>query len=107
MGSGPRPPVRENFNRSERAAWRVQEMFRRWSVFIAINVIALVWLVFGNSQAQIVWNYTWSDLAVDVEFVTALALVSLARRDHETIVELKKITSHIEKMMEHHGIDRE
>lgn len=91
--------------RGERAAWFVQGMFRRWSVFIFLNLVALAWLAAGSDYARGWWNFTWSDLAVDVEFVTALALVSLARRDHETLCRIERMERHIEALLEHHGVE--
>lgn len=98
-GGAVRPP--ETLTRSERAAWRVQNIFRRWTVFIVLNFASLAWLVFGNDTARVWWNYTYSDLAVDVEFVTALALVSLARRDHQAISDIEMTTKRIERIEEH------
>lgn len=100
--------------RSERAAWKVQNVFRRWTVLLVINLVALLWLWFGNDEARNWWNYAWSALAVDVEFVTALALVSLARRDHDSIDEVKftarrleKLEQHILAIVDHLQIDQE
>lgn len=91
----------DTLTRGERAAWIAQRTFRRWSVFILINVIAFAWLAFGNDTARTWWNFAWSALAVDVEFITALALVSLAMRDHERLERIERIEQHIEEILEH------
>lgn len=92
----------ETLTRGERAAWFVQSMFRRWTVFIVLQLITFLWLWLGNRDW---WNWTWSALAVDVEFITALALVSLARRDHETINRIENLEKNILALMEHHGVE--
>lgn len=97
----------ETLTRSERAAWFVQRQFRRWTVLGLINLVALIWLGFGDANARNWWNFAWSALAVDVEFVTALALVSMATKDHERLIRLEKIEQHIESLLEHLGVDRE
>lgn len=85
-------------SRSERAAWVAQRAFRRWSVFFAINAVALIWLALGG---QTWWNYTWSALAVDVEFVTALAVVSLGQRDHQLIVHINAVSDKLDQALGH------
>lgn len=95
---------RQGFTPSERAAWHVQSMFRRWSVFAMLQIVTILWLWLG-SRAW--WNWVWSALAVDVEFITALALVSLARRDHETINTVERLERHVIALLEHHGVDHE
>ena len=91
--------------RGERAAWWVQRQFRRWSVLIAINFIAFLWLWLGNADARVWWNFVWSALAVDVEFITALALVSMSYRDHQRLIRIERMEQNIERIIEHLGVD--
>lgn len=95
-------------SRGERAAWWVQRQFRRWTVLIVLNLIAVAWLLLGNSDLRTWWNFVWSALAVDVEFITALALVSMSRRDHERLIRMERMEAmnceeleRLEKIIEH------
>lgn len=97
----------EALTRGERAAWFVQRLFRKWTVLAVINLVAVVWLWVGSDNARNWWNFTWSALAVDVEFITALALVSMSRRDHDRLLRMERMERHMELMLEHLGIDAE
>lgn len=85
----------------EQAAWWVQRQFRRWTVLIVINLVAVIWLWFGSNDTRDWWNFVWSALAVDVEFITALALVSMSFRDHQRLIRLERMEHHIEQILEH------
>lgn len=76
----------------EHMAWRAQGIFRRWSTMIAIQVVAVVALAFGDANVRNWWNYTWSDLAIVVENVTMLALFAQTRRDAVVMRETREIT---------------
>lgn len=92
--------------RGERAAWWVQRQFRRWSVLVVINAIAILWLAFGNADLRNWWNFVWSALAVDVEFITALALVSMSYRDHQRLIRIERMENDIKALLDHLGVDR-
>lgn len=69
----------------EKWSWRAQLVMRRWPFLLAINIaVAVVWTVvdpiWRHSPADTV-NYLLSLLAIDIEGLTAMALIMQTLRD--------------------------
>jgi len=106
------PVTGDALSLGEHVAWRAQGIFRRWSTMILIQVVCVAWLALGSASARNWWNYSWSDLAIIVENVTMLALFSQTRRDAVVMRETREmarrqadILTHLEALLDHHGIE--
>jgi hypothetical protein len=83
----PHPLTGDMLLPGERITWRVMSIYRRWSVFCALQVLTLVWWTFpsvfpGGLPA---WNYVWSDLAIVVEMMVGIAFLNQSMRDARVI----------------------
>lgn len=71
----------------ERVTWLVMSVYRRWSVFLALQALTLVWWThprwFPGGLAG--WNYVWSDLAIVVEMMVGIAFLAQSMRDAKII----------------------
>jgi len=75
------PITGDTLTLGERGAWLVTGFVRRWVVFFAIQLVAVLWLSLGDDSARAWYNYVWSDWAIVIENVTMLALFNQTRRD--------------------------
>ncbi len=101
-------PLNDVMTPSERVTWRVMKVYRRWSVFLALQLLTLVWWThpswFPGGLPS--WNYVWSDLAIIVEMMVGIAFLNQAMRDgavlrqemrelHEEMALLREIADHL------------
>lgn len=72
---------------SERLTWHVIGIYRRWSVFLALQVITFIWWTWPRlfPGGQFGWNLAWSALAVDVEMLVGIAFFGQSIRDARII----------------------
>lgn len=97
----------------ERVTWRVMSIYRRWSVFLLLQVLTVIWWThpqwFPGGLAG--WNYVWSDLAIVVEMMVGIAFLAQSMRDaviiRQELGELRKETALIRRLCEHLGIETE
>jgi low affinity Fe/Cu permease len=83
----PSPLTGDMLSPSERATWRVMAVYRRWTVFLLLQVLTLVWwtnpkLFPGGLEG---WNLLWSDLAVMVEMLVGIAFMNQSLRDARVV----------------------
>lgn len=71
----------------ERNTWRVMTLYRRWSVFCALQLLTVLWWTHPSwfPGGLPGWNYVWSDLAVVVEMVVGISFLGQAIRDGAVI----------------------
>jgi len=71
----------------ESVTWKVMAIYRRWTVFILLQVLTIVWLSFPQffPGGQFGWNLVWSDLAVMVEMLVGIAFMNQSLRDAKII----------------------
>lgn len=81
----PRPygPLGDVMAPSERVTWQVMQVYRRWSVFLGLQLLTLLWWTHPEwfPGALPGWNYAWSDLAVVVEMMVGISFLGQAIRD--------------------------
>lgn len=90
----------------ERVTWRVMSVYRRWSVFVLLQVLTIVWLSFPRyfPGGQFGWNLLWSDLAVAVEMLVGIAFLNQSMRDARIIrAELKELQDDSKLIREIHA----
>lgn len=85
----PHPVTGDLLTLGERATWLVVSLYRRWSVFFALQVLTVVWWTWprlfpGGLEG---WNVTWSDLAIIVEMMVGIAVFNQGLRDARVIRE--------------------
>jgi membrane protein insertase Oxa1/YidC/SpoIIIJ len=95
----PHPQTGDMINLGERITWRIMGVYRKWIVFIMLQVLTLVWWthpsIFPGGLAG--WNYLWSDLAVMVEMIVGIAFMAQSMRD------AKVIRSEMKELQEAHA----
>jgi hypothetical protein len=83
----PHPLTGDLLSPGERVTWKVMGIYRRWSVFIALQIITIFWWthphLFPGGLSG--WNYLWSDLAVAVEMLVGIAFLNQSMRDAKII----------------------
>ena len=83
----PHPQTGDMLRLGERVTWRVMSVYRRWSVFLVLQALTLVWWLdprrFPGGLAG--WNYVWSDLAIVVEMMVGIAFLNQSMRDARII----------------------
>ncbi len=81
------PETGDMLRLGERVTWLVMSVYRRWSVFLALQALTLVWWThprwFPGGLAG--WNYVWSDLAIVVEMMVGIAFLAQSMRDAKII----------------------
>jgi hypothetical protein len=93
---------------SERWTWRVMGVYRRWSVFLALQFFTLAWWLrpewFPGGLAG--WNYLWSDLAVAVEMIVGICFLGQTMRDgallRAELREIKELHQELRDYMRNH-----
>jgi hypothetical protein len=96
---------------SERMTWRVMKVYRRWSVFLALQILTVIWWthpgLFPGGLPS--WNYVWSDLAIIVEMMVGIAFLNQAMRDgavlRQEMRELHEEMALLRKIADRLGID--
>jgi len=68
---------------SERITWGVMKVYRRWTVFILLQLLTVLWWTHPSlfPGGLLGWNYVWSDLAIIVEMMVGIAFLNQAMRD--------------------------
>jgi len=71
----------------ERVTWLVMSVYRRWSVFLALQALTVVWWLYPRwfPGGLAGWNYVWSDLAIIVEMMVGIAFLAQSMRDAKII----------------------
>ena len=87
MAPRPHPDTGDMLRLGERVTWRVMSVYRRWTVFLALQALTVVWWAFpkhfpGGLSG---WNYVWSDLAIVVEMMVGIAFLNQSMRDAKII----------------------
>jgi len=95
----PHPQTGDMINLGERITWRIMGIYRKWIVFIALQVLTIVW--WTNPKlfpgGLVGWNLLWSDLAVMVEMIVGIAFMAQSMRD------AKVIRSEMKELQEAHA----
>lgn len=112
----PHPQTGDMLKLGERVTWRVMSVYRRWSVFIALQALTVVWWLFPRDfpGGLAGWNYVWSDLAIVVEMMVGIAFLNQSMRDAriirqelgeqtEMLDELKVIAERVDVIDRIHG----
>jgi membrane protein insertase Oxa1/YidC/SpoIIIJ len=83
----PHPQTGDMINLGERVTWRIMGIYRKWIVFIALQVLTLVWWTNPHlfPGGLVGWNLLWSDLAVMVEMIVGIAFMAQSMRDAKVI----------------------
>lgn len=83
----PHPVTGDLLSPGERVTWFIMGIYRRWSVFFALQVLTVLWLAFPRyfPGGQFGWNLTWSDLAVVVEMMVGISFIGQSLRDARVI----------------------
>lgn len=83
----PHPQTGDLLQPGERVTWLVMGIYRRWSVFIALQVLTFLWWSFPQyfPGGLFGWNLAWSDLAIIVEMMVGIAFLSQSMRDARII----------------------
>jgi len=83
----PHPQTGDMLEPGERVTWRIMGVYRRWTVFILLQLLTIVWWThagwFPGGLAG--WNYIWSDLAIIVEMMVGIAFLNQSMRDARII----------------------
>jgi hypothetical protein len=107
----PHPQTGDMIGPGERITWRIMGIYRRWTVFILLQVLTIVWLSFPKyfPGGQFGWNLLWSDLAVMVEMIVGIAFMAQSMRDAKVIraemIELKEAHSETHEMLANRASD--
>lgn len=107
----PHPQTGDMIGPGERITWRIMGIYRRWTVFIMLQVLTVVWLSFPRyfPGGQFGWNLLWSDLAVMVEMIVGIAFMAQSMRDAKVIraemVELKEAHTETHEMLANRASD--
>lgn len=107
----PHPMTGDMISPGERITWRIMGIYRRWTVFILLQVLTIVWLSFPKyfPGGQFGWNLLWSDLAVMVEMIVGIAFMAQSMRDAKVIraemVELKEAHAETHQMLANRAAD--
>lgn len=83
----PHPLTGDMLAPGERITWHVMGIYRRWSVFIGLQILTLFWWTHPGTfpGGLIGWNLLWSDLAVAVEMLVGIAFLNQSMRDAKII----------------------
>lgn len=83
----PHPQTGDLIGPGERITWRIMGIYRRWLVFIALQVLTIIWWCFPKwfPGGLVGWNLLWSDLAVMVEMIVGIAFMAQSMRDAKVI----------------------
>jgi hypothetical protein len=83
----PHPQTGDLIGPGERITWRIMAIYRRWTVFILLQVLTIVWWVHPKwfPGGLVGWNLLWSDLAVMVEMIVGIAFMAQSMRDAKVI----------------------
>ena len=83
----PHPQTGDMINLGERVTWRIMGIYRKWIVFIALQILTVVWWVHPHwfPGGLVGWNLLWSDLAVMVEMIVGIAFMAQSMRDAKVI----------------------
>lgn len=83
----PHPVTGDLLAPSERISWAIMGIYRRWSVFFALQALTIVWWTFPGvfPDGIIGWNAVWSDLAIIVEMMVGMAFLNQSMRDARVI----------------------
>jgi membrane protein insertase Oxa1/YidC/SpoIIIJ len=83
----PHPQTGDMINLGERITWRIMGVYRKWTVFIALQVLTIVWWTNPHlfPGGLVGWNLLWSDLAVMVEMIVGIAFMAQSMRDAKVI----------------------
>ena len=90
----PHPQTGDMINLGERVTWRIMGIYRKWIVFIALQVLTIVWWTNPHlfPGGLVGWNLLWSDLAVMVEMIVGIAFMAQSMRDAKVIrAEMKEL----------------
>ena len=82
---------------SEYMSWKAQGIFRSWWFVIIFSTITFTWLAiprFFHDPARLWLNYYLSYIAVLVESIIGIGVVSQSMRDAVILRELKKLGKH-------------
>lgn len=107
----PHPMTGDMISPGERITWRIMGIYRRWTVFILLQVLTVVWLSFPKyfPGGQFGWNLLWSDLAVMVEMIVGIAFMAQSMRDAKVIraemIELKEAHAETHQMLANRAAD--
>ena len=112
----PHPDTGDMLRLGERVTWRVMSVYRRWTVFLALQALTVAWWAFPKHfpGGLAGWNYVWSDLAIVVEMMVGIAFLNQSMRDAkiirrelaeqtETLDELKVIADRLDVIDRVHG----
>lgn len=87
----------------ERVTWLVMGIYRRWSVFLALQLLTFAWWTFPAvfPGGLFGWNLAWSDLAIVVEMMVGIAFLNQSMRDARIIrAELAELRSERELLQQ-------
>jgi hypothetical protein len=102
----PHPQTGDMLKFGERVTWLIMGIYRRWTVFLGLQALALSWLLkpswFPGGRPG--WNYLWSDLAIIVEMMVGIAFLSQSMRDariiRQELAELKEMHAELRQLLE-------
>lgn len=101
------PRTGDTLSAGERWSWRTQLVMRRWPFLLIVNVaVTIVWTVVDpiwyHTPADIV-NYLLSLLAIDIEGLTAMALINQTVRDAIVNRAVRRMEEQNVRMEREHG----
>ena len=80
---------------SEQVSWKVQGVIRNWIFVIFWSVLSILWWIkphwFGDSSSYVHWQLIASFIAVVIELIVGISMLSQTKRDAMIIRHILKL----------------
>jgi len=90
------PDTGDSLTFSEQVSWKVQGIIRNWYFIILWSALSIAWWIkpswFKDSASYVHWQLVASFIAVVIELIVGISMLSQTKRDAQILREIRKLT---------------